>query len=184
MRKIYLVKCGLKYLLLVFNDSMLELNSVPLEWGVLSHIPRYSTIVNLAKPVKPEFLPPLVRNVYDIIQRLYRGFRIEEDVLNELPLLYGDTVLRMLGRIPRGKVATYGSFAKHVGISVRSAVKILVDNPYPLIYPCHRVVKSNLKVGGYLGSRKLWWIKAEILRKEGVVVDERGKIGKEHLFLL
>ena len=49
-------------------------------------------------------------------------------------------------------------------------------NPYAPKVPCHRVVKSDGKIGGFAsGTRK----KIEMLREEGVeVADEKVEMGK------
>ena len=45
-------------------------------------------------------------------------------------------------------------------------------NPYPVIIPCHRVVMSNGKVGGYAYGEN---IKTNMLNDEGIKI-ENGKI--------
>ena len=45
-------------------------------------------------------------------------------------------------------------------------------NPYPVIIPCHRVVKSDGKVGGYAYGEE---IKSDMLTREGIVI-KNGKI--------
>ncbi|RLE57891.1 MAG: hypothetical protein DRJ40_01410 [Thermoprotei archaeon] len=83
-------------------------------------------------------------------------------------------VLTIVDSIPPGKVTTYSVVAKVLNTSPRVVARVLMRNPWPLVIPCHRVVMSSGFVGGYLGSRDLWWMKAELLRKEGVeVIDGR-----------
>ena len=45
-------------------------------------------------------------------------------------------------------------------------------NPYPAIIPCHRVVKSDGKIGGYSYGEK---VKLKMLEKEGIKIKD-GKI--------
>ena len=45
-------------------------------------------------------------------------------------------------------------------------------NPYPVIIPCHRVVKSNGKIGGYAYGEE---IKSDMLTREGIEI-KNGKI--------
>jgi methylated-DNA-[protein]-cysteine S-methyltransferase len=78
-----------------------------------------------------------------------------------------DEVHDMLLKIPAGKVSTYGDIAKAIGRpnSSRLIGQILHDNPTPVVVPCHRVVRSNGKIGGYAyGSRK----KRKLLEEEGL----------------
>ncbi|MCK4475804.1 MAG: DUF5615 family PIN-like protein [Methanophagales archaeon] len=78
-------------------------------------------------------------------------------------------------QIPKGKVTTYGEIAREITGSVRAAravAQAVAKNPYPIIIPCHRVVRSNGDVGGYsLGVEK----KIRLLRAEGVEIRE-GKV--------
>jgi O-6-methylguanine DNA methyltransferase len=53
--------------------------------------------------------------------------------------------------IPKGKVITYGELARLVGHrkAARAVGNAMAKNPLPLVIPCHRVVRSTLKVGSY-----------------------------------
>ena len=60
-------------------------------------------------------------------------------------------VLEVVKKIPRGKVATYKEVAKAIGkpLAYRAVGNALAKNPYPIKIPCHRVIKSDLSLGGY-----------------------------------
>ena len=76
-------------------------------------------------------------------------------------------VYDLLLKIPAGKVTTYGDLAKALGnpLASREIGRILGKNPNPIKVPCHRIVMSNGKVGGYAqGSNR----KRELLEKEGI----------------
>jgi O-6-methylguanine DNA methyltransferase len=76
-------------------------------------------------------------------------------------------VYDLLLKIPAGKVSTYGDLAKALGnpLASKEIGRILGKNPNPIEVPCHRVVMSDGKVGGYVhGSDR----KIELLEKEGV----------------
>jgi methylated-DNA-[protein]-cysteine S-methyltransferase len=76
-------------------------------------------------------------------------------------------VYDLLLKIPAGKISTYGDLAKALGnpLASRQVGRILGRNPNPIKVPCHRVVMSDGKVGGYFyGSDK----KKELLEKEGI----------------
>lgn len=74
-------------------------------------------------------------------------------------------VYRIVSRIPIGQVRTYKWVAEKAGNpgAGRAVGQILKRNPYPLIIPCHRVIKSDNKIGGYaLGvNRKKRFLKIE-----------------------
>jgi methylated-DNA-[protein]-cysteine S-methyltransferase len=78
-------------------------------------------------------------------------------------------VYNLLLKIPIGKVSTYGDLAKALGNPSASRLigRILGKNPNPVKVPCHRVVKSDGKLGGYrYGTDK----KKELLEKEGISI--------------
>jgi methylated-DNA-[protein]-cysteine S-methyltransferase len=78
-----------------------------------------------------------------------------------------EDVYKLLQKIPAGKVSTYGDLAKALGNPSASRVigRILGENPNPIEVPCHRVVMSDGKVGGYAyGTVR----KRQLLEKEGV----------------
>ena len=83
-------------------------------------------------------------------------------------------VYRLLCRIPRGKVTTYGDLARKLGGKrySRAVGTAVATNPLPLIVPCHRVVPSSLKVGNYgmcgRDPTKGGYMKRELLEREGV----------------
>lgn len=83
-------------------------------------------------------------------------------------------VYQKLLKVPKGKVTTYGDLAKAVGLKngQRLIGQIMNKNPFPVIIPCHRVVKSDGQIGGYYYGEK---IKTKMLSDEGVLV-KNGKI--------
>jgi methylated-DNA-[protein]-cysteine S-methyltransferase len=59
--------------------------------------------------------------------------------------------------IPLGQVRTYKWVAQQCGKpkAARAVGQILKRNPYPLIIPCHRVIRTNNEAGGYaLGPKR------------------------------
>ena len=71
-------------------------------------------------------------------------------------------------KIPKGKVATYKEIAINIGHpkayrAVATACKL---NPLPLKIPCHRVICSSGKIGGYSGKLNSI-VKVKLLKKEG-----------------
>jgi len=83
-------------------------------------------------------------------------------------------VYRKLLKVKKGKITTYGDLAKAVGLKngQRIVGLIMKNNPFPIIIPCHRVVKFNGEIGGYAYGKK---IKSNILSKEGITIRD-GKI--------
>jgi len=60
-------------------------------------------------------------------------------------------VLRVVSKIPLGEVRSYKWVAKQVNKpkAYRAVANALHKNPFPLLIPCHRVIKSSKKIGGY-----------------------------------
>jgi methylated-DNA-[protein]-cysteine S-methyltransferase len=70
---------------------------------------------------------------------------------------FAKRVYRIVSAIPVGQTRTYKWVAKKAGrpAAARAIGQILKNNPYPLIIPCHRVIKSDSGLGGYaFGIRK------------------------------
>jgi methylated-DNA-[protein]-cysteine S-methyltransferase len=85
-------------------------------------------------------------------------------------------------KIPAGKVTTYKQIAKQVKCnSPRAIGQALKKNPYAPDVPCHRVVKSNLSLGGFAGSFEDDKVskKLKLLISEGVELTESKK-GPKH----
>ena len=83
-------------------------------------------------------------------------------------------IYKKLLEVPKGQITTYGELAKAVGLKNGQRVvgKIMNKNPYPVIVPCHRVVMSTGKVGGYAYGEH---IKIKLLNDEGIQI-KNGKI--------
>jgi len=87
------------------------------------------------------------------------GFKI---ALGHLPN-YTRRVLNCTSLIPVGYITTYGALAKVVGGSPRAVGRAEALNPFPLLIPCHRVVRGDFSIGGYgLGEK----VKLGLLRRE------------------
>jgi methylated-DNA-[protein]-cysteine S-methyltransferase len=63
-------------------------------------------------------------------------------------------VLRQLPEIRYGHTASYGSIAQLVGNpkAVRAVGSACATNPLPIVVPCHRVVRSDGSLSGYVGG--------------------------------
>ncbi len=78
-------------------------------------------------------------------------------------------VLRIVKKIPKGRVTTYKEIARILNTSPRAVGQALKKNKELIIIPCHRVVKSDWSIGGYvLGVN----VKKELLKKEGININK------------
>ena len=92
----------------------------------------------------------------------------------DLPLAARGTAFQkrawaMMRDIPYGETATYGGLAMALGSGPRPVGMACARNPIPIIQPCHRVLGSGGKEGGFSGGRGLP-TKRQLLAIEGVVL--------------
>jgi methylated-DNA-[protein]-cysteine S-methyltransferase len=86
--------------------------------------------------------------------------------------VFQERVYAALRRVPRGRVTTYGALARALGVRGPRAVgQALRCNPFAPEVPCHRVIRSDLAIGGFAGETGGAEIrrKLRLLRAEGVV---------------
>ncbi len=79
------------------------------------------------------------------------------------------SVWNMMCEIPFGGTATYGGMAMALGSGPRAVGMACGRNPIPIIVPCHRVLGSGGKEGGFSGGQGLP-TKRQLLALEGVVL--------------
>ena len=77
----------------------------------------------------------------------------------------------LVSQIPKGRVSTYGLLANAIGRPRvgRAIGKLLSRNPNPITVPCHRIICSDGRVGGYSKGVKE---KIRLLNSEGVTFNE------------
>lgn len=90
-------------------------------------------------------------------------------------------VLRAEYRIPRGEINTYARIAASLGVptGARAVGNALANNPFPLIIPCHRAVRSDGSLGGFQGGLPM---KRALLENEGISFTRTGKVDLENIF--
>lgn len=90
-------------------------------------------------------------------------------------------VLRAEYEIPRGFVSTYRKIAEHVGmpLGARAVGTALAGNPFPIIIPCHRAIRTDGTLGGFQGGIAM---KQALLEAEGVEFSTNGRVTTEKVF--
>lgn len=88
---------------------------------------------------------------------------------------FGRTVLMEERKIPRGEVRSYGWIARRIGKpgAARAVGNALRTNPFPLVIPCHRAVRSDGRIGGFQGGSAM---KRDLLKMEGILFSPSGKV--------
>jgi methylated-DNA-[protein]-cysteine S-methyltransferase len=129
------------------------------------------TLATIAARLSPRVIeaPARVDPMRRQLDDYFEGRRREFDVPIDWGLVgdFGRRVLGQTARIPYGSVATYGHIAREIGSprAARATGNALGSNPMPIVVPCHRVVASGGKLGGYTGG---------VERKQLLLTLERG----------
>lgn len=116
----------------------------------------------------PARLDPLARELEEYFAGRRRRFEAPVDLA--LSSGFRLAVQRYLPRIAYGGTATYRDVAEQVGSprAVRAVGTACATNPLPILLPCHRVLRSDGGLGGYLGGLDA---KAALLELEGAGAD-------------
>ena len=83
--------------------------------------------------------------------------------------------------IPRGYVSTYKRISIHIKKpdGSRAVGNALATNPFPIIIPCHRAIKSDGSLGGYQGGIQM---KYELLKMEGIKFNDNHQVLFEKVY--
>ena len=117
-----------------------------------------AVLARLASDISPRILraPRRLDEAAHQLDEYFAGKRRAFDVPIDLQLAHGfrRSVLEHLRRIPFGVTQSYAAVARAAGnpSAVRAAASACSHNPLPLVVPCHRVVRSDGTMGGYLGG--------------------------------
>ncbi len=95
--------------------------------------------------------PQLIERVIEA--RVWGRRRLDRPVpldLHQLPEFERQVLLKVL-EIPRGEVRPYAWVAAELGrpLAVRAVGNAVARNPVPFVVPCHRVVRSDGRIGQY-----------------------------------
>jgi methylated-DNA-[protein]-cysteine S-methyltransferase len=108
---------------------------------------------------------PFAEHALNLVKNVYYG----KEIVVAVPLAmehlskYAQSVIKIVSLIPIGYAASYGSVAKVSGGSPRAVGRIMARNPFAPIIPCHRVVCSDMTLGGYGGGLN---VKLDLLKRE------------------
>ncbi|MBO0693189.1 MAG: methylated-DNA--[protein]-cysteine S-methyltransferase [Acidimicrobiaceae bacterium] len=118
-------------------------------------------LARLATQVSPRILeaPARLDRAAAQLDEYFAGRRKGFDLPLDLRLATGFRlqVLEHLPTIAYGTTESYASVAAAAGrpAAVRAAAGACSHNPLPLVIPCHRVVRSDGSLGGYLGGTQV-----------------------------
>lgn len=115
-------------------------------------------LVTLADRISPRILqsPRRLENVVRQLDEYFAGQResFELPLDHRLSVGFRRHVQRYLGQIRFGQTVTYKQVAQQVGNpnAVRAVGTACATNPLPVVVPCHRVLRSDGALGGYIGG--------------------------------
>lgn len=100
----------------------------------------------------------VLRSLEAQLTEYFEGRRVQFD----LPLVVQATAFQKrvwteVSRVPLGQLITYGELARRIGKpqAQRAVGTALGQNPTCLLVPCHRVIASNGRLGGYSGGLEI-----------------------------
>lgn len=87
------------------------------------------------------------------VQRFFEGWAVDFDVSIDLSEAtpFRRRVLMACRQVPYGTTATYGELARAAGRAQagRAVGSAMACNPLPLVIPCHRILRSDGRIGGF-----------------------------------
>lgn len=138
------------------------------EGGVPVEI-RFPGSTGTAVPL-PEDPPPPVREAADAIAAYFAGKDPDEALIRRLLrgldlTPFTRAVLMAVTGIPRGETLSYSEVASLAGRpgAARAVGNIMAANPFPILIPCHRVIRGDGSMGGFGGGLdlKAWLLEFE-----------------------
>jgi methylated-DNA-[protein]-cysteine S-methyltransferase len=99
-------------------------------------------------------LKDVARQLREFFQGRRRSFEVKFDLHKSTA--FSRRVLLKTSKIRYGRTVTYGELARRCGCpgGARAIGQVMAKNPLPIIIPCHRVLASDGKLGGYSGGLK------------------------------
>jgi methylated-DNA-[protein]-cysteine S-methyltransferase len=155
-------------------------NNQPVIFHVLLSHPAVSAKQKLSR-VYPGAIEVACPGVDEIAGKM-KAYLAGEDIHFPLSLIrldicssFQQDVLQAEYGIPRGSVSTYQRIAVHLGKKkgARAVGNALANNPFPVIIPCHRVIRSDGFPGQYQGGPEM---KRTLLEMEGIRFSKEGLV--------
>ena len=140
------------------------------ETGALATVPPGES----ASGERPPDLERLVNDLLDFLRGDEVAFSTGLLALEDCSRFQRE-VLLLEHRVPRGRVTTYGLIAGALGKpgAARAVGGALGSNPFPIVIPCHRTVRSDGSLGGFGGGTAM---KRRLLELEGVRFLPDGRV--------
>ncbi len=146
----------------------------------ISAIDQYHKFYSNSQESSHKEINTLSRMIKSFLKGENVSFSLDILALEKVPL-FQKLVLMTDYKIPRGNVSTYKLIAQYLGKNkaYRAVANALARNPFPLIVPCHRVIRSNGHLGDFQGGE---YMKRSLLKMEGVKFDNQNRIIVDKLY--
>jgi len=112
-----------------------------------------------------DFLDELFGRLSEYFAGARKNLELDYDIKGTGLPRFDQKVLHEVAKISYGRTRTYQKIATSAGHpdGYRQVLAVLVDNPLPIVVPCHRVVTNKSGVGSYIAGKdkKKWLLKLE-----------------------
>ena len=149
------------------------------ERGILRLFIGCSKREQLLKQITHEFGNSIVRTPAkeDMVAKIKRYCAGEKVIFDKCALdwslltLFQQRVFKEAKKIPYGAVEAYSGLARKSGCpnGSRAVGNALAKNPFPLVVPCHRIIRGDGRLGGFSAWGGIA-LKERLLKLEGVKV--------------
>ena len=108
------------------------------------------------KDIKNDVTDLVYKEIYEYLEGSRREFSVY-DLLEIKGSDFKQSVIKAIKDVPYGKTASYKTIASKINNpkAVRAVGSAIGKNPFLIIYPCHRIIKSDGSVGSFAYGTKL-----------------------------
>ena len=124
--------------------------------------------IHVVKELIHSYLGGADINLYNELKELNIDLGIEE----KFPTRFSRDVINYLANLKNGEITTYSEIGNNINSKAYRAIgTVLKRNSLPLIIPCHRVIRKDGKIGGFMGETKSSW--QQQLKKDLLELEQR-----------
>ncbi len=137
------------------------------------HLLDFAPIKKTLKNKSSSNLKTAPKYVFELKKRLEKYFEGKDVLFNDVPLELSKAppffrkIWKELLKVKRGELVTYQGLSRKVKVNhgARAVGNAMNKNPFPIIIPCHRVIRKDGSLGGYAKGLD---VKKKILNLEGI----------------